>query len=87
MVPARSLGMRGGEVKALTPAQQKTKRSAVALFVCIATAVILVFITGIDNIGDWIALAGCVVCILGNVWYIQDDIKAALREAKEEHAP
>jgi hypothetical protein len=66
-------------VKALTTAQKKTKASAIAFFTSIGSGSLIVIVTGMDSADDWLNLGVCVVCMLGNAWYIQDDIRREVR--------
>lgn len=67
-------------MKALTPAQKKTRQSAVGFFLNVAAAYVMVFLVGINDVGDWFALIGCVICIIGSAYYVQHDIKESMRE-------
>lgn len=66
-------------MKALSAAQKKTKASAIAFFASIGSGSLIVIVTGMDSGDDWLNLGICVVCVLGNAWYIQDDIKKEVR--------
>ncbi len=70
-------------MKKLTPAQKKTQQSAIGFFLNVGAAFVMVFLVGIDDIGDWFVLGGCVVCIIGCAWYVQDDIKKSIREGSD----
>jgi fatty acid desaturase len=79
MVPARSLGMSGGEVKPLTKAQRQTRQSAIGFFLNLACAAAYIAWSGMDEWSDWAWLVWCVLCMVGCAYFIQYDIKKALR--------
>lgn len=67
-------------MKALTPAQRETRKSALGIFLNTACAFFVVFATGMDSLMDWLALAWCVTCLIGCTYYVQSDIRKALKE-------
>lgn len=66
----------------LTRSQKEVRRSAVGFFLNMGCAFIFVFTTGMDSFWDWLLLVWSVVSMVGCAYYVQADIKAALR--KEE---
>jgi hypothetical protein len=71
-------------VRALNPSQKKTQQSAGGLLLGASTVYIMVFLVGIDGVGDWLTLGGAVVCVIGNVYYIREDIKQATRQGRDD---
>lgn len=70
-------------MKTLTEAQQKTKQSAVGFFFNVGSALVMVFVVGIEDATDWWVLGVSVVCAIGCAYYVQDDIRTAMREGKD----
>lgn len=70
-------------MKTLTEAQQKTKKSAVGFFLNLTTILLMVFLVGIDDVGDWFILVTAVIAAIGCAYYVQDDIRKAMREGRD----
>lgn len=71
-------------MKALNKSQRETRKSAIGLFLNLGCAAIVVTTSGMDSFSDWLLLTWCVVCIIGCIYYIQADIKAAMKGEGED---
>ena len=63
-----------------------THKSAVGFFLNIGCAALVIHGTGMRQFADWLLLSWCVVCMVGCAYYVQDDIKQALKREEEEDA-
>lgn len=66
-------------MKALTEDQKKTQKSAIGFFLNLGSAVVFIGWSGMDSWEDWMWLSFAVVCMVGCVYYVQADIKKAIK--------
>lgn len=60
-----------------------TQKAALGFFLNLGLAILMIAVSGMDSFGDWTVLVWSIVHMIACTYYVQADIKEALRKEEQ----